>query len=176
MRPPALGGLDGATLSISPAGLITLKGNLADGTALSQSVSVSKDGHWPFYAAYPPPPVGNGGAVFGWISFSNQPATTLGGTLYWFRPAGKTPAVYQSGFTNLAVPVIGSAYNATNKPLLALTSGQVMLDGGNLPFVITNQITLASNNTITLPAVPENTNKLALTINKTYRGHQRQLR
>ncbi|MGO9446831.1 MAG: hypothetical protein ACLPXB_18945 [Thiobacillaceae bacterium] len=91
------GGIGWGTLSISLAGLITLKGNLADGTALSQSVSVSKDGRWPFYAAYTPPPVGNGGAVFGWIGFSNQPATALGGALYWFRPAGKTPVVYQGG-------------------------------------------------------------------------------
>ena len=103
--------------------------------------------------------------MFGWIVFSNSPASALGGTLYWFRPAGMTPAVYQSGFTNLAVPVIGSAYNPAEKPLLALSSGQVTLDGGNLPFAITNQITLESNDTITV--APGDTNKLALTINKT---------
>ena len=150
-----------------PGGLLTLKGNLADGTALSQSVSVSRDGRWPFYAAYAPPPAGNGGAVFSWIGFSNQPATALGGTLYWFRPAGQRPAVYQSGFTNLAVPVVGSAYNPTHKPLLTLTLGQVTLDGGNLPFTITNQVNLSSNNIIALTTAAENTNKLKLTINKT---------
>ncbi len=63
--------------------------------------------------------------------------------------------------------MIGSAYNATDKPLLALSTGQVTLDGGNLPFSITNQINLTANNVITLTAVAENTNKLALTINKT---------
>ncbi len=161
------GGIGWGTLTISPTGLITLQGSLADGTALSQSVSVSKDGLWPFYAAYAPPPAGNGGAVLGWITFSNQPATLLGGSLSWFRPAGKLPVVYQSGFTNLTVPVVGSAYNATNKPLLALSSGQVTLGGGNLPFTITNQIALASNNVITLMAATGNTNRLALTINKT---------
>ena len=105
-----------------------------------------------------------------------QPARprSLGGTLYWFRPAGKTPAVYQSGFTNLGVSVIGSAYNPTDKPLLALTNGQVTLDGGNLPFAITNQITLSANDTITGRPSAENTNKLALTINKSHRRHQRQ--
>ena len=159
------GGFGCATLSISSAGLITMAGNLADGTAISQSVSVSKDGLWPFYASYAAPPAGNGGAVFGWLTFSNQPASDLGGTLYWFRPAGKTPAVYQGGFTNLAVPVIGSAYNPANKPLLALTNGQVTLDGGNLPFTITNQITLEPNGTLTVS--PPNTNKLALKITKT---------
>jgi len=159
------GGLGCATLSISPAGLITMAGNLADGTPMSQSVSVSKDGRWPFYAAYPAAPAGNGGAVLGWLIFSNQPATALGGTLSWFRPAGNAPAVYQSGFTNLAVPVIGSAYNPADNPLLALSTGQVTLDGGSLPFAITNQATLSSSGTITVS--PPNTDKLALTINKT---------
>jgi hypothetical protein len=161
------GGLGWATLSISPAGLIAMKGSLADGTAMSQSVSVSKDGRWPFYAAYAAPSAGNGGAVFGWVSFGNLPATALGGTLAWFRPAGQKPSVYQGGFTNLAVPVTGSAYNSANQPLLALTDGQVTLDGGNLAFPISNQISLASDNSIALTAAPENTNKLALKITKT---------
>ena len=66
-----------------------MKGNLADGTAMSQSVSVSKDGRWPFYAAYAAPPAGNGGAVFGWITFSNQPASSLGGTDALVSPGGQ---------------------------------------------------------------------------------------
>jgi hypothetical protein len=102
--------------------------------------------------------------VFGWLTFSNQPASSLGGTLYWFRPAGNTPAVYQTGFTN-TVQVVGSAYNPADQPLLALSTGQVTLDGGNLPFTITNQITLEPNGTITVP--PPNTNKLAVKLNNT---------
>ena len=159
------GGFGCATVSLNSAGLITMKGNLGDGTAMSQAVSVSKDGRWPFYAAYPAAPAGNGGAVLGWLTFSNQPASALGGTLYWFRPAGVTPAVYQGGFTNLALPVIGSPYHSTEKPPLALTTAQVTLDGGNLPFTLTNQITLESSGTIIVS--PPNTDKLALTINKT---------
>jgi len=153
-----------ATLSINTSGLIAMKGNLADGTAMSQSVSVSKDGRWPFYVAYPAPPAGNGGGVCGWLTFSNRPASALSGMLYWFRPEGKTPAVYQPGFTNTAT-VMGSSYYSADKPLLALTNGQVTLDGGNLPFTLTNQIILEPNGTITVS--PPNTNKLALTISKT---------
>jgi len=159
------GGFGCATLSISSAGLIKMAGNLADGTAISQSVSVSKDGLWPFYASYAVPPAGNGGVALGWITFSNQPASDLGGTLYWFRPAGKTPIAYQGGFTNLALPVIGSRYNPANKPLLGLTSGQVILDGGNLHFATTNQITLEPNGALTVS--PPNTNKLTLKITMT---------
>jgi hypothetical protein len=162
------GGFGWATISIGPSGTITMTGDLADGTTIGQSsVSVSKDGRWPFYASYASPPVGNGGAVISWITFSNEPASALGGTMYWFRPAGKVPAVYQSGFTNLMVPVIGSAYHPTAKPLLALTNGQVTLDGGNLLLPLTNQITMAASNIISVPVAPESTNKLKLTINKT---------
>jgi hypothetical protein len=159
------GGFGWATLSISAGGLISASGKLADGTAISRSASVSKDGRWPFYAAYASPPAGNGGAVVGWINFSNRPATDLGGTLYWFRPAGSKPTFYQNGFSN-ALPVIGSAYNPTNKPLLSLTNAQVTLDGGNLPLSITNQINLSSNSVITVPITAANTNKLTLTITK----------
>jgi thiol-disulfide isomerase/thioredoxin len=160
------GGIGCATLSINSAGLIAMSGNLGDGQAMSQSVSVSKDGLWPFYAAYPLPPAGNGGTVVSWITFSNQPATALGGTMYWFRPAGKTPAVYQSGFSN-TVPVIGSAYNPAGKPLLALTNAQVILDAGNLSSPITNQIALTPTGTLTVPNIAVNTNRLTLAINKT---------
>ena len=138
---------------------------LPDGTAMIQTVSVSKDGRWPFYASYTTPPAGNGGAAFGWITFSNLPASVLGGTMYWFRPPGKTPTVYQRGFTNTA-SIVGSAYNPIDKPLLALTNGQVTLDGGDLAFGITNQITLSPADTITVPHSAENTNKLTLTITK----------
>ena len=148
------GGIGCATLLINPAGLISMTGNLADGGAVRQIVSVSKDGRWPFYAAYALPQSSQRGEVFSWISFSNQPATALGGMVYWFRPTG----------TNLALPLVGSAYNPAAQPLLAMTNGQVILEGGGLPFTITNQIALTSSNTIALTAAPENTNKLALTI------------
>ena len=163
---PARAMIGWATLSISSAGLTTMAGSLADGSAMSQSVSVSKDGRWPSHAAYAAPPASNGGAVFGWLSFSNQPATGLGGTLYWFRPAGNACAMYQSGFTNLAIAVIGSAYNPNEKPRLALTDGQgqVSLDGANLPFAIQNQCTLTPENTIIV--APPDTDKPALTISK----------
>jgi hypothetical protein len=61
----------------------------------------------------------------------------------------------------------GAVFIPINKPLLALPSGQVTPNGGNLPFSITNQIILASNNTIATTKDVENTNKLVLTISKT---------
>jgi hypothetical protein len=65
------------------------------------------------------------------------------------------------------VALSGSSYYApADKPLLSLTSAQVLLEGGNLPFSITNEVTWTPKNTILLTNAAD-TNKLTLTINKT---------
>ena len=147
------GGYGWATLSISSAGAISMNGSLADGTAISQSsVSVSKDGRWPLYAAYKSPPTTNVGSVFGWMNFSNLPASTLGGTMYWFRPEGKTPAAYQSGFTNTG-SVIGSRFSLANGAALILTNGQAILEGGTLSSNLTNDVSMTSKNVLDVTTV-----------------------
>jgi hypothetical protein len=142
------------------SGAVTFGGNLADGTAVSpQSSTVSKDGFWPFYL-----PLYNGnGSLWSWNRFTNG-AIVSETNASWINAtnASKT-ALYRTGFTNEAVSIIGSAYDATEKPLPALTNGQVVLEGGNLPFAITNPFTLTSKNTIILTNAAD-TNKLALTI------------
>jgi hypothetical protein len=159
------GGFGWSTVSVNLAGQITLAGSLADGTALTLSpASVSKDGRWPFFWKYPAPPGGNGGALFGWLTLSDAPGTVLSGRLSWFRPAGKSPPVNAAGYTNLAVPVIGSAYRSNAAPLLALTNARVILEGGNLPLALTNQVALGSNQTIVVAS--PNPNRLVLAINK----------
>jgi len=149
------GGFGWAALTISPAGAISMNGSLADGTAINQSsVSVTKDGRWPLYAPYKNPPTTSVGAVFGWMMFSNLPASTLGGDLYWFRPEGATPKTYPSGFTNLTVPVIGSRFELPNDaPVLNLTNGEAILEGGTLSSPLTNDLTISSKNTLDVTSV-----------------------
>jgi hypothetical protein len=148
------GGSGWAALTINSAGAISMNGSLADGTAISQSsVSVSKDGRWPLYAPYKNPPTTSVGAVFGWMTFSNAPASpaasTLGGPLYWFRPAGQTPKAYTDGFTNPAVPVIGSRFSLANDvPALVLTNGQAILEGVTLSPALTNSVSITDRNAL----------------------------
>ena len=151
------------TVTVSPDG--TLKfvgGSLADGTTgLSQSSGVSKDGYWPFYV-----PLYNGaGSLWGWNCFSNHTLTSSN-YISWINPTNATQgALYRSGFTNEQTTVVISLYTPASAPLLSLTGGQVILEGGNLPFGITNQIKWASNNSITAPTnIAGNTNGLELTI------------
>jgi hypothetical protein len=54
-----------ATLTADRAGRVNLVGSLADGTKISQSAYVSRDGEWPLYIAL----YGNGGSVLSWLSF-----------------------------------------------------------------------------------------------------------
>jgi hypothetical protein len=160
---PAAGpfGTSYGTVTVDPLGNIAFAGSLADGTtSVSQSSVVSKDGYWPFYV----PLYGGEGSLWGWNYFTNQTIISAPFTS-WINVTNTTQtAVYRSGFTNQHAGLIASFYTSTNNPLLSLTNAQVILEGGGLPFTITNQITLASNNLVTVPKTAENTNGLTLKI------------
>ena len=147
------------TVTVDASGNIAFVGSLADGTSVSQSSGVSKDGNWPFYV-----PLYNGaGSVWGTNYFTNQTIVSAP-TLSWINATNSAKtAVYRSGFTNQEAALIGSFYTSTNKPLLSLTNFHVTLESVNPPISITNQISWASNNTIAVPRLAENTNGLTLT-------------
>ena len=146
------------------SGAISFGGYLADGTGVSQSSYVSKDGFWPFYL----PLYGGNGSLWSWNSFTNTNGAMIifSTNASWINAANTSKtALYRTGFTNQATSIIGSVYNATDKPLLALTNGQVVLEGEDLPVTITNRFILTSKNAIILTNAGD-TNKLTLTINK----------
>jgi hypothetical protein len=149
------------TATVSPAGAVTFAVTLADGTsaAVNPAGVVSKDGFWPFYL----PLYGGNGSLWSWNSIANGALMSAPGASWINATNPSKTALYRAGFTNEAASIIGSAYSSTAKPLLELTNGQVILEGGNLPFIITNQVTLTLNNTILTNA--SDTNKLILTIN-----------
>jgi hypothetical protein len=150
------------TVSVVASGAITFSGSLADGTTVTPMTSiVSKDGSWPFYLSL----YGGNGSLWSWNYFANG-AIMSATNASWINATNTTKsALYRAGFTNQAVSIVGSAYNSTDDPLLALTSGQVIFAGGNLLSPITNQFTLTSKNAFILTNALD-TNKLTLTINK----------
>ena len=155
----------GFPLTVDTLGNIVLAGSLADGTSLSQTSAVSMEGVWPLYV----PLYGGTGSLWSWNYFSNR-AILSATNASWINTSNSSKtAPYRAGFTNEGVSVVGSWYDPKKNPLLALTNGQVTLDGGSVP-AITNQITLASNDTITLTSSAENTNQLTLKINKSTGG------
>ena len=146
-------------LSVSRAGLITMSGQLADGTVVSQTVPLSKHGEWPLYLSL----YGGKGSALGWITFTNS---LLTGDLSWI----KTPVAgrfYPTGFTN-GSSALGSLYvpPQIGTRILGLTNGLVVMSGGNMSDSLTNEITLATNNIVTVDPVA--TNKLSLTFATNY--------
>ena len=157
------------TVTVDGMGNITFSGSLADGTTgLSQHSVVSQEGLWAFYL----PLYGGSGSFWAWNLFTNGSVNSLPTWASWIDVTNSTKAAlaaYRAGFRNENAQIIGSPYNSTSKPLLALTNGEVILDGGGLAANLTNSILLATNNSITVVTnIVRNTNHLNLSIDKTH--------
>jgi hypothetical protein len=127
-------------------GNVTLAGSLADGTPISQSSVISKDGYWPLYVSL----YGGNGSLWGTNLFISRTITNLS-ALSWINATNPAKtALYRSGFTNQQAMVAGEFYIPTNELAKTWPSNlTAALQGGNLPFAITNVIVLTTNDEIT---------------------------
>jgi hypothetical protein len=150
-------GVSYGTVSVSSAGIVTFGGSLADGTTgLSQSSAISQNGYWPLYVQL----YGGAGSLWAWNCLSNNKIT---GTASWINETNSSKtAVYRSGFTNQGAKLTGGAYVPSNSLPGDFT---VTLDGGDLPFIITNGVTVTSSDKVVTNSA-DDTNKLTLAINK----------
>lgn len=139
-------GFGSGTVTVSPAGVATMSGKLADGSPISQTVSISTNGTWPFFVS-----LYNGkGSALGFLRFINLPSSSISGTVQWFRPDLGKP-LFAGGFTNIT-DVVGSLFIAppARVPIMNWTEGLALVGGNALPMVFTNDVTFQSNNTITI--------------------------
>jgi hypothetical protein len=139
-------GIGYGTVSVDKAGRLRLNGLLSDGTKMSQQVTISKSGQWPFYI-----PLYQGqGSIVGWLTLEEELGEDLHGVLDWFKPGLPTSKYYPAGFS-LMTMASGSRYTQppTGTRVLNFTDGKLVLDGGNLSQSITNPVTLGSNNKVT---------------------------
>jgi hypothetical protein len=66
------GGTSYANVKVSGSGVLSAVGGLADGSTFNQTVALSNEGSWPFFAVSSANDV-----ILGWVSFaSNGPAST----------------------------------------------------------------------------------------------------
>jgi hypothetical protein len=130
------------TARVDGNGAVRFTGALADGTKISQSATISKDGQWPLYASL----YSGKGLVMGWLTFSNQAASDLSGALSWLKNVNVTARYYSAGFINECVAV-GSAFVPPTgmNGILNLTHGHLSCTGGNLASGFTNMLMLANN-------------------------------
>jgi len=144
--PANLPGGHGATaVNVSAAGIVVVSGILGDGTAITRSTFLSKQGQFPLYAA----PYAKKGIVIGWLTFTNDTTTAsdLQGVLSWIKPGRLGTKLYPGGFDwpyDSETPnAFGSAF-ISKTPLLNWTNGAVILENGNLTLCITNGLMLSS--------------------------------
>ena len=147
------------TVKVNQGGNVVWSGTMADGTKVTQSSALSKQGLWPLYS----PLYGGGGAVVSWIEFANQPDSDLGGPLIWIKPAG-AHKYYPQGFTNELMST-GSSYRApaSGARALNMTEGSLVLSGGGLAQPLVSGLTLGANNRVT----PAAGSKLMLSLSPT---------
>jgi len=144
---PGTNGVDSApagngfgTVRVDTGGRVKLVGSLADGTPVSQSIPVARDGQWPFYASL----YGGKGSTLGWLNLTNRATDDLNGTVSWIKEPQPQTKRFANGFTNGLIPAIGSAY-APTIPVINLPTGAAVFTGGDLP-PFTNIVSLSSNN------------------------------
>jgi hypothetical protein len=155
-------------LTVSANGAARFAGNLADGTPVSQTATVSREGFWPVYV----PLHGGRGSVWSWLIFetntvlfdTNAVPADLTGDWRWLKPSLSSTRYYTNGFTNVLrvagahyIPPVGSTNGA-----LSFSNGVIVFSGGSLATPFTNGVLHASNDRFTCP----DTNRLVLTLSR----------
>jgi len=140
------------TINVDASGRIRFSATLGDGTRISQTAVVSKDGTWPVYI----PLYVKKGSLSGWVTFTNIVGVSdLGGTLSWFKPPVPAAKFYPNGFATEII-LSGSEYTAppVGTPVLDVTNTAcnilVTLGEGNLDSFASNSVTLTAAKKVSL--------------------------
>jgi hypothetical protein len=141
------------SVTVDGSGRIRFSGTLADGTRVSQSTVVSKDGMWPVYI---PLYAAKQGSLSGWVTFTNIVGVSdLNGSLNWVKPRAAISKFYPNGFAT-QITLLGSQYVALPAGIPALTVSNancnllVTSGAGDLASSVSNSVTLSANNKVSL--------------------------
>ena len=153
------------TMVVSPRGLVTFGGTLADGRKVSQRVLLGRGGEWPLYAGL----YRGSGSLLGWQTFGTRATEDVGGLLSWIRPPQARAARFAAGFSFDTVTT-GSRYvkPSAGHRVLDFSEGVVSFSGGGIP-MFANSVMLLPDNKV----VNRSGNRLQLFINQRnglYRG------
>ena len=136
-----------SVITISTAGTLSAAGVLADGTAFSQSVPVSRDGDWPLFASL----YRGRGVLAGNLRVRppSDDGTDIEGTARWLRLAGPKPATYTNGFL-LASTVVGSSYtNFGSARAFDMDAASLTLTGATGAILATNALSFGPGGRMT---------------------------
>jgi hypothetical protein len=133
------------TLKIDAAGKGKFSGSLADGTPVTQTVTISQDGDWPFFGS-----LYHGQGVL-WAPMTidtSRASDDIHGPLSWLK-AQQSTKFYPDGF-DVEVTGIGSVYQkpSAGARIIDLSDATVSFDGGNLNSSFANSITIGTDNKV----------------------------
>jgi hypothetical protein len=153
-----------ATVTITPTGAVSAKGVLADGTPITPTGVLSKDGNWLLFNSL----YSGKGSVMGWVKFAGHSAQSqaVTGEPFWFKGPIASSPYYKSGFSLVQGDLewTGNIFTAPGRgiPVLPVGGYDLQIFGGGLVASISNNITISANNAVSFSA---NTNHLSITLN-----------
>jgi len=133
------------TIKVNGAGRLKFAGSLADGTKVTQSATLSKDGYWPFYISL----YQGEGAIYSWLQLNGSVDEDVSGDVTWIRPAVPGAWYYPDGFA-LLVQADGSDYVRPPKGvrILNVANAQIQFNWGDLYQNFTNHVFLDDRNRV----------------------------
>ncbi|HUD45727.1 MAG TPA: choice-of-anchor tandem repeat GloVer-containing protein [Candidatus Baltobacteraceae bacterium] len=100
------------SVTVDSLGNVTFGGTLLDGTMVSQTSLVSRDGYWPLYLQL----YGGNGSFWAWSQFTNGTVHSLPKSASWISRMNSTQASADpAAITDRAVQIIGSSRDAGNQ-------------------------------------------------------------
>ncbi|MFO1487709.1 MAG: hypothetical protein U1F65_04455 [Verrucomicrobiota bacterium] len=143
-------------VKVTANGLASFVGSLADGTKVTQSAFLSRDGLWPFYS----PLYSGKGVMTSWQLFRNLSTTDFDGWLVWIKPTNSASRYYPNGF-EYQRNCFGERYVAPTgtNVVFSAPSLRVPFAFGDLPADFANLIRIEKGNKV----VNLSSNKLTMT-------------
>ena len=132
------------TARVDGNGRIRFKGILADGTKISQSALVSRNGEWPLYV----PLYKGGGSVLSWLTFTNEAESDLCGKVSWIKLPSFMARYYPTGLTNECGAIGSTFVRPVGSAILDLPQAQLKVCGGDLLADFTNSVSLGPDNKV----------------------------
>jgi lysyl endopeptidase len=148
------------TLKVDLTGKAKFVGSLADGTAVTESASISQDGDWPLFGSLYK---GQGILWSPMIIDTSRASDDIHGPVSWLK-AAQNGKFYPDGF-DVEVTGIGSLYQkpSAGTPIIDLSSATVSFAGGDLNNPFANSVTIDTNSKV----ANQSGNKLTMTFTTT---------
>jgi hypothetical protein len=166
-----------AMIKVTAAGAAQWSGRLADGSALTRSLRLGREGDLPLHGLF----YQGTGSIQGWVKIQpdlpSKAASEVDGTLTWVKgDQGASPSgLYRSGFPLHTLTVFGGTYRAADAVMMqlalpdSLMNAQLSFAGGGIDLaeqagVVGTTVSILANNKVQVPVAQDNPTRTRLTL------------